>query len=273
MPSKISKKSIASAQDNRDWESYSLSSFSTMHTTKTASAERLNEICAELGAPQGFLHLVGYHLLGHTKTNMNAATKKKGPILNEIVNFMAKLFIHCTSPAELTVVALDDMHHTDNLSWKVVQKIYETGENILFVCGSRPFGSRSFVDDEFWNNLNQAQRKCGRFEELDLGPLDQSDIAKMVASVLSCKVEEVDRHFVKDIFDHTRGMPHFAFQFLESCKRQGLHERLDNNKIGWREETAVVCVIIDFYLYICSNHTLTAIPTLLLPPKATIFNS
>jgi predicted ATPase len=236
--SKISKCDAESLRE-KDWESLSLSSMSTMNTVKTASGERLNEICDELGAPRGFLQIVGYHLLGHTKKKINV--KEKAPILDEIVDFMAKLFIHCTAHADLTIVALDDMHHTDTLSWKVVQRIFETGENILFVCGSRPLGSRVFsADDEFWKNLTGVQRESDRFQELDIGPLNRFEVAKMASIALSCKVHEVDKQFAKDIFDHTRGMPHFAAQALENCKRKGLYERLENNKIGWRKDTAEV---------------------------------
>ena len=243
MPSKTSKYDTIASMKDRDFENLSVASISTLNTMQTASAERLKEICDELGAPRGFLQIVGYHLLGHAKSNSDSSSKEKAPILKEIVDFMAKVFIHCTSSADLTIVALDDMHHTDNMSWKVIQKIYETGENILFVCGSRPFGSRFSVDEEFWTNLNETQRGCGRFIELELGPLQQADIAKMVSIVLSCKVEEVDSQFVKDIFDHTMGMPHFAYQALQNCKRKELHERLENNKIGWRRNTAEVSVV------------------------------
>ena len=230
----------------RDWESLSLSSLSTMHTTKTSSGERLNEICEELGAPVGFLQIVGYHLLGHTKRNLCA--KAKAPVLEEIIDFMVKVFIHCTSHADLTVVALDDMHHTDNLSWTVLKRIHQNGKNVLFVCGSRPAGSsRVFENVDF---LNDASRNAFGAEELIIGPLNQFEVVEMIAIALSCKVNEVDKQFAKDIFDHTGGMPHFAAQALEDCKRQGLYERLNNNKIGWRRKNEV-CMIGIYSLFYC----------------------
>lgn len=237
--SKVSNVDTMSLRE-RDWESLSLSSMSTMNTVKIASGERLNEICDALGAPKTFLQIVGYHLLGHTKKD--AGVKEKAPISDEIVDFMAKAFIYCTSHADLTIVALDDMHHTDRLSWKVIQRIFETGKNILFVCGSRPLGTRILsADEEFWKNLTGVQRESDRFQEIDIGPLSLLEVAKMASITLSCNVEEVDEQFVKDIFDHTRGMAHFAAQALENCKRKDLCERLRNNKIGWCEDTAEVC--------------------------------
>mmetsp|Transcript_20356 Transcript_20356/g.23384 ORF Transcript_20356/g.23384 Transcript_20356/m.23384 type:complete len:1580 (-) Transcript_20356:160-4899(-) len=215
----------------KDWEKLSLSSVSTMHTVKASSGERLNEICDELGAPKGFLQIVGYHLLGHAKRKLNV--KEKAPILDEIMNFMVKVFMHCTSDADLTIVALDDIHQTDSLSWEVIHRIYKKGENVLFVCGSRPLGTSAFEDDDFWKELNDSHKRNDRFQELDLGPLDLHEVAQMISIALSCKVCEVDKQFAKDIFDHTRGMPHFAAQALENCKRKGLYGRLDNNMIGW----------------------------------------
>ncbi len=216
----------------KDFDALSLSSMSTMNTIKTTSAERLNEICNELGAPRGFIQIVGYHLLGHANTN---SIQEKAPKLEEIVDFMATVFIHCTAHADLTVVALDDLHQSDNMSWKVIQKIFEIGTNVLFICGSRPLGSHKlFVDDDFWRVLTTEFKSKKRFQELYIGPLNRVDIAKMASIVLGCKEEEIDKAFVKDIYDHTGGMPHFAFQALTNCKKKGLFVQLDSRRFGWR---------------------------------------
>lgn len=237
--SKISKQNgLGSLRD--DLDNLSLASGSTMNTMKSNSRERLIEICNELGAPRGFLQIVGYHLLGHSDTYVDH--NQQAPIFDEIINFMAKVFIHCTSSADITIVALDDMHNTDNSSWKVIQKIYETGAGIYFVCSSRPFrvGSISNVDDDFWLYLKGSQKDCGRFEELDLVPLNQREIAKMASLLFTCRSKEIDSQFIKDIYDYTRGMPHFTFQALQNCQRKGLHHRLENNKIGWRHDVSEV---------------------------------
>ena len=241
--------SIASIKDN-DFESLSISSLSTMNTREAALAERLTELCNELGAPRGFLQIVGFHLLGHAKSNIVSSSNDKSPILEEIVYFMAKLFVHCSHAADLTVIVLDDTHHIDNLSWKVIQKIYETGNNILFLCGSRPLRPTSFLNqDDFWKSFISNECNDGRFHQFDIGPLDCIDIAKMASIVFSCEVKDIDNKFVNDIFDYTRGMAHFASQALETCKRKGLYKRLDNNKIGWRKDTSEVCIIFGLQKY------------------------
>ena len=222
----------------RDWESESFSTMSTINSSSlAASAERFQAICQELGAPRGFLQIVGYHLLGHSKKSMNA--RDKAPIFDEIVNFMATIFLHLTSSTDLTILALDDIHHTDNISWKVLQRIYETGKNILFIFGSRPLVSRNLhIDESFWTELNGCYKEKDRFHELNIGPLSRLEIALMASIFLSCKVEDIDIQFSKDIYDHTRGMPHFAAQVLDICRRKGLCERLRSKKIGWRKDGA-----------------------------------
>ena len=237
--SKVSRCETVPSLREKDWENLSLSTMSTMNSVKTNSAGRLNEICNALGAPRGFIQIVGYHLLGHA--HKTKSIQEKSPVLNEIVDFMAKVFIHCTSHADLTVVALDDLHQTDNMSWKVIQRIFELGTNVLFICGSRPLGSRKlFVDDNFWNSLTTEHKNNKRFQELNIGPLNRGDIVKMASIVLGCTVDEIDRRFVKDIFDHTGGMPHFAFQALSNCKKKELYERLDNKRFGWRRDSTYV---------------------------------
>ena len=239
-----SKNSSVSLRE-RDWESLSLSTMSTINTVKTVSSERLLDICNELKAPEGFLKNVGYYLLGQPMKK--SILNEKKPSLDANINFVAKIFTHCTSDADLTVVALDDMHHIDNLSWKVIQRLFKIGENILFICGSRPLESCMPTNDDFCKNLSVVQREHDRFLELDIGPLNRFEIAKLAKIILSCKVGEVDNRFVEDIFRHTRGMPLFAAQVLENCKRRGLYGRLDNQKVGWRRNIAEVCHLLSFF--------------------------
>ncbi len=179
--------------------------------------------------------------------------EEKDQILNDIVDLMAKIFIHCTSQSDLTVVALDNIHHTDIMSWKVIQKIYETGRKILFICVSRKSGPQPYMDNAFWTALNETGRQSGRFQDLEIGPLTQTDIAKMASIVLSYKVEELDRQFVRDIFDLTRGLPDFAFQALENCNRKGLHEQLSNKKIGWNKDSKEVRAVCPSFFFFQSK--------------------
>eukprot|EP00551_Chaetoceros_affinis_P009847 CAMPEP_0203685194 /NCGR_PEP_ID=MMETSP0090-20130426/48420_1 /ASSEMBLY_ACC=CAM_ASM_001088 /TAXON_ID=426623 /ORGANISM="Chaetoceros affinis, Strain CCMP159" /LENGTH=1325 /DNA_ID=CAMNT_0050554381 /DNA_START=512 /DNA_END=4489 /DNA_ORIENTATION=- len=231
--------SIASnnEDDDQNFDHVSFSSISEGNSIKGISKKQLQEICSKLGASKSLTLALFRYMSGKTVTNSVVAVEEKDQILNEIVDLMAKIFIRCSSHADLTVVALDEIQYTDIMSWKVIQKIYEIGGNILFICVSRRSGPQLYTDDMFWRKLHETGRQSGRFQELILGPLEQTDIAKMASIVLSCKEEELDGQFVRDIFDGTGGMPDFAFQALENCKRKGLHDRLGNKKIGWGNDT------------------------------------
>ncbi len=222
------------------WESMSFSSSSSMNTIRKQSAKRLNSICAQLGGSKAMTQAIRYHL-GHTQKNV---AMKENIALSEIVDFMAKVFLYCTSSSDLTVVALDDLHHTDSMSWKVMQKIFEEGDNILILCGSRPTGSHAFRGDDFWDNLTSEMKQNGRFQELTIGPLSRLDLTKMASVMLDIKVEQVDRQFIKDVFDHTGGMPHYAFQAISNVKRKGMLEQLESNRFGWKSDSDKVSILI-----------------------------
>ncbi|KAK1736676.1 adenylate/guanylate cyclase domain-containing protein [Skeletonema marinoi] len=57
------------------------------------------------------------------------------PELAKIVDFMADAFVRCTKHADLVLLALDDVHWMDEMSWKVVQAIFERGQNVLSLIG------------------------------------------------------------------------------------------------------------------------------------------
>lgn len=209
------------------FENCSVHSTSTFSTINTAAADRLHDLCNELGAPKALLKLLGHHLLGLSfKTT---TSKEKMPKLDEIIEFMAQMFIHSTVHADLTIVALDDLQFMDDLSWKVVLKINEIGKNVLFLCGSRPY---MFVKEGFLKEVKTKISDSTRFQELEVGPLPRFDIARMIALVLDINVGEIDATFLKDIHDHTRGMPNFALQVLKTCKSKSMFQRLKNDKVG-----------------------------------------
>jgi len=221
---------IASLQ-NKDILSISRHTECSLAPTTSRPDELFKEICDELGAPPVLQQIIGYHLLGHQD---NVVIQKNAPILSEIVNFMSKIFVYVTQGSDLVIVALDDFHQIDDLSLKVVQNVFETGQNILFVCGSRPIDQHFLhVEEDFWENITGEQKRCGRFYELELGPLNRDEIKQMCAMALSCKSNNIDENFANDIFHHTSGMPYFASQLLQHCMKNCLYSQLDTNKIGW----------------------------------------
>ena len=229
-----------SSYEGREWDTSSYNSgSSSLYTYRVPAVRRLQELCDEMNAPEGFLELVGEHLLGDTTGKLSKA--KKAPELDDIITFMAQVYIRSTSHAETTILALDDVQWMDDLSWKVLQCILENSNHILIVCGSRPIDSRALnLDPVFWSKLNEEYTNHGICSNLNIGSLIEIDIRELAAIALLCEPSDLDDDFCNDIFKHSGGMPFFASEILDNCIRQKQHTRLKHGKIGWSDSSEKV---------------------------------
>ena len=210
----------------------SISSSSTL-TERAYVMNRLTEICHEMNAPRGFLAIVGQHLLGNNKGKVK--NFEKAPQMNAIISFMAKVFIRCTQNAAGVILALDDVHWMDSLSWKVIQCILESSKNVFIVCGSRPKDTNPLsLSDEFSEKLYGEYQRSGIYSEVTITELNAYDIREMAAITFACKMSEVDDEFCDDVFTHSGGMPYFASEILHTCVRKDQCGKLENGKVGWK---------------------------------------
>ncbi|KAL7495786.1 hypothetical protein ACHAWT_004250 [Skeletonema menzelii] len=217
---------------DKEWDSLSLQSHSTKSSLMSNDATRFRYVCEELNAPPEFAEVVGKRLLG-LKSTAGPSTAGKPPDLNKIVNFMADAFIRCTKHADLVLLALDDVHWMDEMSWKVVQEIFERSDNVLTFCGSRPPSTNHLeVDEKFWSELHGAYKEEGRYLEINLGLFSETDALEMIAYHLDVSVEDIDGSFLRNLFTSSRGMPHYLSYVLETIKRNDLTVKLDNGLIG-----------------------------------------
>ncbi|KAL7537358.1 hypothetical protein ACHAXR_007762, partial [Thalassiosira sp. AJA248-18] len=221
------------------WEDLSLHTHSTNSSTMSTDANRFRFICQELNAPPEFLEVVGKRLLGlREKNSNNSAANAKTPNLQKIVDFMADAFVRCTKHANLVLIALDDVQWMDDMSWKVVQAIFERGTNVLIMCGSRETSSYPLtVDPEFWSDLHGQYQDDGRYSELSLEPFNESDVKEMIANTLKFEVNEIDSNFSRSLFTTSGGMPHYLSYALDAIKRNTLTVRLENGMIGMKNST------------------------------------
>jgi Predicted ATPase len=223
----------ASSTRGRDWDGNSLGSGSSHRTDRSNAIVYLKEMCEEMNAPAGFLELVGRHLLGDS----DYKELKAEPKLEEIISFMADVFIKSISTAEGVILALDDVQWMDSLSWKVLQCIIGRKQNLVLICASRPINHHSVtLERGFWQQLFHDLKKLAVFSEMTIGRLDASDVREMASIVLSCDPCDIDNNFCDDIFTHSGGMPYFASEILENCMKNEQYGRLGNGKIGWKEE-------------------------------------
>jgi class 3 adenylate cyclase len=233
----------SSGMDSIGWESLSGRSFdASVSTGLTRSADRFSVICRELNAPAAFEELVGHHLLGvENKPRESFKMRAKASNMKSLVTFMAKAFKRCIQEADLVLVALDDVHNMDEMSWKVVQELFETTSTILFLCTSRPMSTyRLLVDAAFWSELNGEFMAQGRFHLMTVERLQDKEVKTMIAKTLGLQESEISATLLNDVLMQSNGMPHFANEILETMKRQnGNGTRLLDEEAGEVAYTSV----------------------------------
>jgi class 3 adenylate cyclase len=212
-----------------DWDVKShqsaLSRASRASTTSSSRdhVSRILAVCDELNAPPEFVELIGHHLLGADLGTYQGlqAKSKKVPNLQVTINFMDRIFQKCTKNSRLTVLALDDVHQMDEMSWRVVQKLFGSARNLLIICTSRPLSKNTLtIDKTFWEQLTGASASQGRFFTINLNRLEVDDIKQMIAKNLGIENDDICEDFQKDVFTQSRGMPHFASEILSSARRR-----------------------------------------------------
>ena len=196
---------------------------------------RILAVCNEVNAPSEVVELICHHLLGldmDTLQGMQAKTKN-APNLQGTINFMLKIFQRCTRTSIFTVIALDDVHQMDAMSWRVVQKLFGSMRNLLIICTARPLSRYKLtVDQSFWEQLNGEFSDVGRFFFIDLKRLEVDDIKQMIAKNLGIYDVGICEDFQKDVFTQSRGMPHFASEIL-SCARRRNSIGMVGDTFGW----------------------------------------
>jgi hypothetical protein len=218
---------------DEQWESLSLDSHSSKSSTMSTNVTRFRFICEELNAPPEFTEVVGTRLLGLKSSGGSTTTGGSPPDLGKIVNFMADAFLRCTKYADLVLFALDDVHWMDEMSWKVVQTIFERGQNVLTLIGSRPPSTNPLtVDKTFWSELQSTYQDDGRYREISLQPFTETEVQQMISLALDIKVNEIDSSFLRNVFTTSGGMPHYLSYALETIKRNDLTVKLDNGLVG-----------------------------------------
>lgn len=215
-------------------------SMSSIDSQRASIFERLQELCIQLNAPEGFVEIVGHHLLGSSKLRMKAV--KKAPKLSEIISFMAQVFLLSSEHVDVIILALDDVQYMDNLSWKVIERIFEQGKNLSIICGSRPLDEIPLtVDEDFWTKLHRTHKKAGQFHEINVEPLSKADVRLFASSLFKTEPTDIDDSFIEDIYANSRGIALFTSMILKNCIQNNLYGTSNENKVGWNTSLVSVC--------------------------------
>lgn len=211
-------------------EAYSLSD------SNLAPILRLRALCEHMDAPPEFLEIVGRHL---HKTGLTfpiqefvSPKNKKATATSSLISFMAKSIRRCTENAHLILIAIDNVHQTDEMSWRVIQELFETAKNVFLVCTSRPLSTYKLAMDEtFWRHLHEKYEKNGRFVSFQLGPLSREEVLCMIAKTVNVHQGEVAAELVHDIHTQSGGMPQFVNELIEMAKWRGSIKIVDREGI------------------------------------------
>jgi hypothetical protein len=118
------------------------------------------------------------------------------------------------------MVALDDVHNMDELSWQVLEALFQESKNVLFLCtvkGLSPAGST--MSNSFWRKLNSDHREDGRFQVHVVGELLDENIRQLTAKIMGLRFDAIPTQFMRSIVTESKGCPAIASAILQSIKR------------------------------------------------------
>ena len=209
----------SSLQQSIGWESLSgrSNSQSTANLSTTQQTDVLRSLCRELDMPSSFIDHALRDLLGLKK---DTKTKARPPPAKMMISFLARAFKVCTQDARLAVLALDDLHHADDMSWKVIQQIFETVPNVLIVGTTYPTDQCKLnIEKSFFEEL-KTKHNGKRFISQTMKPLTTDETTSMIMKTLGLQKKEVKADLLAGVTIQSGGMPHFINEILEQVKRQ-----------------------------------------------------
>jgi len=177
-------------------------------------------------------------LLGHlgfeSITGEAQRAPKKNPNLASSISYLVKLFQRWTRQSQITILALDDVHLMDAVSWQVLQRLFDSIRNLCVICTSRPLHHfKLAINPQFWHDLNGKHKHEGTFVHMELKRLGENDIRAMIAKMLNLDEKDIDETFHRDVYNQSGGMPAFANEILQSASRRNSIGRQGDNRMGW----------------------------------------
>jgi hypothetical protein len=168
--------------------------------------ERLVEICRKAYVPKSYTSIICQLILTEgTGWMRNSST-------GTISRFLLRVFLRCTSIYGMTIVALDNISYMDELSWKLVELIYDHSPRTIILGTSRPITSQQTnINGDFWARLNKREYN-ERFLHVGLLPMHKSDVKSLIANKLGVEISQVDSEMATEVFVKSGGMPWLALE-------------------------------------------------------------
>lgn len=212
----------------------SISAVSTGEVSAMSPAQTLcvfEDICNELNPPKSMVDYLKFHLLG-IEVDSSSGENTKVPSMRSIATFIARIFVSCCEEFRLVIVAVDDIHRADEMSWQVLQQVFETADNVFIVGTAHTSTALSLrIDKNFWTMLNETHLKKGRFVKMEIDRLTEDEIINMTMKTLGLQRKEVEgSELLNEVFVQSGGTPHFANKILDGIKQRYLTSLPDGDE-------------------------------------------
>ncbi|GAX15816.1 adenylate cyclase 10 [Fistulifera solaris] len=172
--------------------------------------ESIRGVGRDIQAPPDLVKFATRYLL---ESNADLATRKSPP-KKAVAAFLANAFLRCIEDVGLVVIAIDDVHFTDELTWVILKRILDYANNVILI-GTSPVEKSMFrVGDYFWDIMEKHYAFSGRFLEIHLGPLTEDEVRLLISKKLGVKVELVSPDLLHEVMLESGGMPQFAMNVL-----------------------------------------------------------
>lgn len=199
------------------------------------------QICEMVEIPDQFIDTLGKLVL-----TRNRADVVEGPnnvlMLNTIANYIVKVFLNCTVCFDLVVLVLDEVANMDEMSWKIVELLYNHSQNMLVLGTTRVVEQDELkASEEFWVTLRGEGLKLRRFKEIKLETMKQSDIEQLVAIRIGHGENEMGPATLQDDFNRSGGIPNIASELLAQLYKDG--DQLETSDLTGGDSTRTAGVV------------------------------
>jgi predicted ATPase len=126
-----------------------------------------------------------------------------------VARFLLRIFLRCRASFAVAIIALDDISCMDELSWKLIELIFDNSPHTIILGTSRPV-----IGSDFWSRLNKREYE-GRFLHMRLLAMQQSDVERLIANKLGIKLSQVDSDIATEIFVRSGGRPRLVTEIFE----------------------------------------------------------
>jgi predicted ATPase len=137
---------------------------------------------------------------------------------NAIARHLVTAVLHCTADFPLVLLALDDVSGMDEMSWKILQRLYQRANNLLVITTARNEFDLN-INAEFWADLNEEGIESGRFRHLRMAPMKLEDVGLLACKRLGMLACDLDETLSKTVSCQSAGNPLLACEILDIMYR------------------------------------------------------